>query len=557
MSCRPLLAWCLLLVLAAGRCPTATADDASNAVATSASSAATEVAVSKLSIHAGQALEGPIVLRGRDARQQLVVLAEMAKPGDAAPKLRDATRDVNFALAPPGIVSIDASGYIVPLADGKAMLNVALPGGPSASRAVQVEGFDHELPVNFPNQIVPIFTRFGCNGGGCHGKSGGQNGFRLSLLGFEPGEDYEHLVKEGRGRRLFPAAPERSLLLAKATNELPHGGGPRMERDSHEYRLLARWIGQGMPYGSASDPTVAKITVFPGARSMSRATAQQLIVLAHYSDGSIEDVTRLAKYEANDTEMAEVSPRGLVRTLDLAGDVTIMARYQGSVAVFQATVPLGATVEQLPPAKNFIDELVFKKLVALGLPPSEVCDDATFLRRATIDIAGRLPTVEEAEAFISDPASNKREQLVDRLLASGDYADYFANKWSALLRNRRRQPSFMHGTYRFHEWIRDSLYHNMPYDEFVRSILAASGEVDDHPPVTWYREVKDTEQQVEDSAQLFLGMRIQCARCHHHPFEKWSQRDYYSYGAFFAQVGRKPGVGIDEQVIFHKRGSAG
>jgi hypothetical protein len=512
----------------------------------------------QLTIDTGRAPDAPVTLRGRDARQQLVVTAsDSADPTGAAGQARDFTGQVTYEVSPPGIVSVDAAGFVAPTADGKATVTAHGPANLSAAKELVVEGFSHDVPINFPNQIVPIFTRYGCNGGGCHGKSGGQNGFRLSLLGFEPGEDYEHLVKEGRGRRLFPAAPDRSLLLVKAINALPHGGGPRLSHDSHEYRLLARWIGQGMPYGNPTDPTVVRISVYPEARTMRRAATQQLAVLAHYSDGSLEDVTQLAKYEPNDNEMAEVGPTGLVRTLDLTGDVSIMARYQGSVAVFQATIPLGAAVDQLPPGKNFIDELVFKKLKTLGLPPSPVCDDATFIRRATIDIAGRLPTTDETNALLADASPDKRDRLVDRLLASPDYADYFANKWNAVVRNRRQQASYIHGTYNFHAWIRDSLYQNMPYDEFVRSILAASGEVSDHPPVAWYREVKDVEQQVEDSAQLFLGLRIQCARCHHHPFEKWSQRDYYGFGAFFSQVARKPGIGVDEQIIFHRRGQAG
>jgi hypothetical protein len=254
--------------------------------------------------------------------------------------------------------------------------------------------------------------------------------------------------------------------------------------------------------------------------------------------------------------MAEATRTGLVKTMDLTGDVAIMARYQGQVSVFRASIPLGLPVENLPPTRNFIDELVFQKLQKLGIPPSELCDDATFIRRVSIDLAGRLPTPEETEAFVASSEPAKREALVDRLLDSTDYADYFANKWSAILRNRRRSPNHTRGTYAFHDWIRDSLYHNRPYDEFVRGILAASGDMGENPPVAWYREVQEINQQVEDTAQLFLGLRIQCARCHHHPFEKWSQRDYYGVAAFFSQVSRKPGLQQEEQRIFHRRGTA-
>jgi uncharacterized protein DUF1549/uncharacterized protein DUF1553 len=254
--------------------------------------------------------------------------------------------------------------------------------------------------------------------------------------------------------------------------------------------------------------------------------------------------------------VAEASATGLVKTMQLTGDVAVMARYQGQVDVFRATIPLGAPVESLPPAKNFVDELVFGKLKALGLPPSKVCDDVTFVRRSAVDIAGRLPTPEETQQFLTDPDPNKRDKWIDTLLASADYADYFANKWGAVLRNKRRTDIQARGTFAFHEWIRNSLYDNVPYDQFVRQIVTASGDLSQNPPVTWYREVKETNEQLEDTAQLFLGLRIQCARCHHHPFEKWSQQDYYGFAAFFSQVGRKKGDQFGEERIYHKRGVA-
>ncbi len=397
---------------------------------------------------------------------------------------------------------------------------------------------------------MPLFTKYSCNGGGCHGKSGGQNGFRLSLLGFEPKEDYEYLVKEGRGRRLFPAAPDQSLLLLKATARLPHGGGQRIEADSPAYSLLQRWIEQGMPYGKESDPKVTHIEVLPGERLMEREGTQQIVVIAHYSDGSTEDVTRTTQFDSNDTEMAEVSASGLVTTSQLTGSVAVMARYLGHVDVFRATIPLGIKTDKLPPINNFVDELVLKKLQALGLPSSQTCDDATFLRRASVDIAGRLPTLAESEAFLTDSSTEKRDKLVSRLLDSTDYADYFANKWAAILRNKRRLDVEKRSTFAFHEWIRESLNENKPYDRFVREILTATGTPGQSPPVGWYREVKDASAQLEDTAQLFLGLRIQCARCHHHPFEKWSQQDYYGFSAFFAQVGRKRGQVQNEDRIF-------
>jgi len=504
-----------------------------------------------LVVDTGRPAGTPTLLRGKDAQQQLVVNGQYSSG-----QVRDLTRQVSYETAPAGIVSVDSTGLTLPLTDGRATVTAVAPGGQRATVELVVENQVVDTPVNFPNQIVPVFTKLGCNTGGCHGKASGQNGFKLSLLGFEPGEDYEHLVKEGRGRRLFPASPDRSLLLLKPINLAPHGGGQRTDASSHEYKLLRRWIEQGMPYGKPDDPTVAKIEVVPAERSMQRGGEQQIIVLAHYTDGSIEDVTRVATYDPNDGEMAECTATGLVKTLDLTGDVAIMARYQGQVGVFRASIPLGVPVDTLPVAKNFIDELVFKKLKTLGVPPSPICDDSTFIRRVSIDLAGRLPRSEETEQFLADQDQAKRDKLVDRLLDSPEYADYFANKWASVLRNRRRTPGFTRGSYAFHGWIRDSLYENKPYDQFAREILAASGEIGENPAVVWYREVKEVDQQVEDCAQLFLGLRIQCARCHHHPFEKWSQRDYYGLAAFFSQVGRKPGASADEQRIFHRRGAA-
>jgi len=516
-----------------------------------AASVTPEVAWDRLQISAGLPEGETPRLRGQDARQQLLVTG-VARDG----RMVDLSRAATYSAEPAGIVSIDATGLVTPLADGQATISAAFVGAETATLPIAVEGISSDVPVNFPNQIVPIFTKLGCNGGGCHGKASGQNGFKLSLLGFEPPEDYEHLVKESRGRRVFPAAPDRSLLLTKPINASPHGGGQRMQADSHEYRLMRRWIAQGMPYGSESDPKVASIEVFPPKRVLSRESEQQMIVLARYTDGSVEDVTRMTQFTPNDTEMSEVSMTGLVKTLKLAGDVAVMCRYQGQVAVYRATIPLGAPVESLPPARNFIDELVFDKLLSLGMPPSAVCDDATFIRRVSLDIAGKTPTPAEVNAFIADARPDKRERLIDAPLDDPSYADYFANKWNAILRNKRRTPNATRGSFAFHEWLRQAFQDNMPYDELVRSVIAASGEIGQNPPVAWYREVRTTEQQVEDTAQLFLGLRIQCAHCHHHPFEKWSQRDYHGFAAFFSRVGRKDGQVPEEPMIYHKYGKA-
>jgi hypothetical protein len=459
--------------------------------------------------------------------------------------LRDVTRDVTYS-AKPAIVDIDETGLVTPVADGAAKIMAAL--GPNSSTiTIHVSGMKRKLSVNFPNQVVPIFTKLGCNGGGCHGKAAGQAGFKLSLLGFEPREDYAHLTNESRGRRIFPAAPERSLLLQKAIAATPHGGGKRLEQDSHEYRILERWISGGMPYGSDSDPVVTSIETVPHQRRLPRGASQQLKVIAHYSDGHHEDITRTAQYESNNSDLAEVDQRGWVQLGEQPGDVAIMARYQGKVAVFRASIPLGVKVDEWPSSDNLVDRLVFAKLKALGIPPSSPCSDATFLRRVTLDLTGRLPTIQEAENFMKRENDDQRfVALVDRLLDSTDYAEFFAKKWSAILRNRRAGSGHQFGTFAFYDWLRTSFHENKPYDRFVRELLTASGSVDTNPPVAWLREVKTTEARVEDAAQLFLGQRLQCARCHHHPYEKWSRKDYFQMAAFFSTLSGKKGEKPEE-----------
>ncbi|MGY8769089.1 MAG: DUF1549 domain-containing protein [Pirellulales bacterium] len=499
---------------------------------------------------------GMFVVAGRDASQQLVVTGIYSTK-----QVRDLSRAVKYTTSSTDIVKVDETGWLEPIKEGQVTIHVSSDQGVDASIQVKVTNIEIDIPVNFPNQVVPIFTKYGCNSGGCHGKSGGQNGFALSLLGFEPTEDYEYLVKEARGRRVFPAAPDQSLLLLKAVGKAPHGGGARIEFDSPPYRLMKRWIEQGLPYGSDDDPTVTHIEIFPIDQMMDRETTQQIISIAHYSDGSTEDVTRMTKFESNDTEMADVSVTGIVTTGQLPGSVAIMARYQGQVGVFRAKVPLGLKLENLPPVKNYIDEKVFNNLTQLGLPASTVSSDSVFLRRVTIDVAGRMPSQEEVELFLADKDADKRAKLIDRLLASVDYANNFANKWSTILRNKRSNDNEKYATFAFHNWIVESLHENKPYDQFVGDVLSASGKAGSNPPVAWYREVKDQTQQLEDTAQLFLGLRIQCARCHHHPFEKWSQEDYYGFSAFFSRVGRKKAIGLaggnqSPDSIYHKVGKA-
>ncbi len=475
-----------------------------------------------------------VLLRGTDARWQLVV----SRIEDNQ-KASDVTRATKFRVEP-AIAEIDSTGYVKPISNGTAVLSADVDGL-HCQVPLEVNGMDQIQPVAFHNQVIPIFTKYGCNGGGCHGKAAGQAGFKLSLLGFEPDDDYERLVMESRGRRLFPAIPDQSLLLLKAINESPHGGGQRLEKDSHEYRVLRRWIASGMPLGNGKDRQVERIEITPTARQIQRDATQQLSLIARYSDGTFEDITRTAQFESNNNDLATVDERGFVQIGRQSGDVAIMARYQGNVAVFRASVPLGVQVDSFPPTRNVVDEAVFAKLKTLGIPPSKQCDDSTYLRRVTVDICGRLPTIDETQKYLASTDPNKADQLVDRLLASEDYAQYFARKWVLILRNKRDSVGEQLGSFAFHNWLKESFHENKSYDKVVRELLTASGSLESSPPLAWWREVPDTEARVEDSAQLFLGQRLQCARCHHHPFEKWSQSDYYQMAAFFSTVTRKEG----------------
>ncbi len=506
------------------------------------------LAANELSIYSVSAQDKKAKLLGPDANLQLVVYNS---------DLQDMTREVVYTSAPDNLISISDSGKVMPLGNGDVTITATNDKGLTGKLDLVVERFEVPQPINFPNEIVPLFTKHGCNGGGCHGKSEGQNGFKLSLLGFEPTEDFEYLVKESRGRRLFPAAPEHSLLLRKGAGDLPHGGGARFEHDSWDYKAIVRWMEQGMPYGSPDDPILEKISVFPDSRIVDPGGKQQLAVTAYYSDGSVRDITGIATYESNQKEMGEVDQNGLVTmSTGETGDMAVMIRYQEQVSVFQATIPLGIPIESFPIAKNVIDEKVFAKLKTLGLPTSEICDDSTFLRRTSLDIAGRLPTLEETDKYLNSDNPNKRSEWIDSLLSTTDYAEFFANKWSSILRNKRKADTYTRGTQAFHEWIRQSFHINKPYNQFVSELVTARGEISHNPATAWFRNVTDQKERLQDTAQVLLGVRLQCAECHHHPYEKWSQQDYYGFSAFFSRIGKKKTDMPGEEAVFHNVGLA-
>ena len=404
--------------------------------------------------------------------------------------------------------------------------------------------------ITFELDVMPVLTAAGCNQGACHGKSRGQNGFQLSLLGFDADFDYARIVKDARGRRVFPAAAEQSLLLRKAAAQLPHGGGERLAAGSDDYELVRRWIEQGMPRRLPDDPVLVRITLSPPEHKLAAGVSEQLTVTAYYSDGSTRDVTRRTTFQSNEAAIVAVDKTGLVKAGMLPGETAIMARYMSHIATWNTLIPLPDPVDDgvyaALPRKNFIDDLVWAKLKELGVTPSEPAGDGTFLRRAYLDVIGRLPTADEARAFQADPSPSKREALVDALLSREEYADFWANKWADLLRPNAYRVG-VKATFSLDGWLRDAFRRNLPYDQFVRELVTARGSTWRNGAVTVFRDRREPPEITTAVSQLFLGVRLECAKCHHHPFEAWGQDDFYGLAAYFARLGHK-GVGLSPPI---------
>lgn len=400
-----------------------------------------------------------------------------------------------------------------------------------------------ELPttdIHFANDVVPILSRYGCNSSGCHGKSEGQNGFKLSVFGFDPAADYESLTQESRGRRVLPSIPEKSLLLLKASGGVPHGGGVRILRGTDEYRLLRDWIAAGLPQGRAEAPHVVSIKVTPPEAIMSFRSTQKLKVTAVYSDGRETDVTKYARFQSNRESIGSVDEFGQVTIQDVAGDVAVMAAYLECNAVFSALVPRNdpAATGTAPAPVNDLDRLVDAKLSKLHIVPSGLCDDATYLRRAYLDLIGRLPSPAEFREFQANTQADKRAKVVEQLFLRPEFADYWALKWSDWLRVDRQALGHK-SAYAYYKWIRDSFASNKPMDQFARELVEADGLVADHPAALFYKVAKDPGDASAMLSQSLLGVRIECAKCHHHPFDRWSQDDYFGMQAFFVPLSFK------------------
>ncbi len=492
-----------------------------------------------------------VVLRGRTARQRLLV--------QRGEKFRaiDVTRNAVFQSDKPAIARVSNDAIVTPLADGTAIITATVEGQ-QAKATVEVIDSAQLPPVTFERDVIPILTRTGCNAGACHGKARGQNGFALSLLSYDADFDYHAIVNEARGRRVFAAAPSFSLLLRKPTGQLPHGGGKRLEVGSAEYEVLYRWISAGMPRTPSNAPSLVRITVEPAERILPAQASQQLLVMGHYSDGSVHDVTHLAQFQSNESTIAAVDAEGLVKAGPLPGEAAVMTRFLEKFAVCNISIPLAGEVPaeryaQLP-RYNFIDGHVWDKLKRLGITPSMPASDATFLRRAYLAAIGRLPTPTEVRAFLADKSPEKRTKLIDALLQRPEYADYWANKWADLLRPNPYRVGIK-AVYNLDAWLRDAFRKNKPYDQFVRELLTAKGSTFRNGATVVFRDRREPDEITTIVSQLFMGVRLDCARCHHHPFEVWGQDDFYSLAAYFARIGHK-GVGLSppisggEEILF-------
>ncbi|MCA9132845.1 MAG: DUF1553 domain-containing protein [Planctomycetales bacterium] len=415
-----------------------------------------------------------------------------------------------------------------------------------------------QRPVSFELDVQPVLTKAGCNSGACHGKQRGQNGFQLSLLAFDPDFDYAAVARDGRGRRIFPAAAAQSLLLRKALAELPHGGGQRFTADSAEYHTLLTWISQGAPRTAPGEPTLERVALAQSSFSLTPNETQPLEVYAYYSDGSERNVTAASNYLANEASVLDVDEQGHMTAGELPGETAVMVRYMNHICVADVVIPQSSAVpsefyEQLP-RENFIDDLVLAKLEKTGVVPSSPASEATFLRRVYTDLIGRLPSVAEAQQFLDSQAPDKREQLVDGLLQRGEYVDHWANQWADLLRPNPYRVGIK-AVLNYDHWIRQQFRDDVPYDRLVRSLVTAKGSTWRNGAVTLYRDRRTPDEMATLISQLFLGVRLECAKCHHHPFEKWSQADFYHFAAFFARVkhkgtGLSPPISGGEETIF-------
>ena len=398
-------------------------------------------------------------------------------------------------------------------------------------------GISATQAADYVHEVAPILSRYGCNSSSCHGKSEGQNGFKLSIFGTDPESDFAAIVHESRGRRLMVSSPKQSLFLRKASGLVPHEGGTRLPEGSRGYKTVLAWIHAGAPFENEEAPKIQRLRVEPSKKILSIDSGQQLKVFVELENGELKDVTWLAGFHSNDPALAEVDEHGLVKVGKVAGKTAVLARYSGHVATFELITPQPGNFGKAPkpPVYNSIDEHIDKQLSQLNLHPAELADDPTFLRRAYLDLAGRLPTPAEARQFLRSP---NRSSLVDTLLESKEYADLYALHWADLLRADRDALGH-HDAYIYYRWIHQAVSQNLPLDQFVQTLITANGPLQTNPAGHFHRINKKPGDTASMAAQVFLGLRITCAECHQHPYDRWSQQDYHGFRAYFSSVSTK------------------
>ena len=483
-------------------------------------------------------------LTGPRAKQQLAVTGLLG-----ANDPRDVSTAATIESSNPAIVRIE-NGIAYPVADGEADVTAKV-ADKAVSAHVIVKLFGTPDPISFKSETLAALTKAGCNMGACHGSPSGKGGFRLSLRGYDPPLDILTLKNEAYGRRTNPMQPDESLLLKKPLMQVAHGGGQRVHKGDPVHATLRTWIAEGLRLDPAEEPDLQSIEVFPNKRVFQPAgTRQQIVVLGTFSDGTVRDVTALTVFSSSSESVAKISDKGVVDKVG-RGETAILARYldkmSTSFLTFLDDVPNFAWNNS--PEFNFIDGKVNEKLKQLLILPSDLCTDEEFIRRATLDTCGRLPTIEEAQAFLNDSAQDKRAKLVDSLIETPDHAAFWTLKWADVLRANTGKLTAP-GVAKFNRWIYDGILHDQPMNEFARELLTANGSVFENPAASYWKASREPTDAVETTAQLFLGIRIQCAKCHNHPFERWTQDNYYGLGAAFARVGRKPGQSENDEVIF-------
>jgi hypothetical protein len=490
-----------------------------------------------------------VKLLGNRQRQQLVVTGHYADG-----TVQDLTRAATYASSAANIATID-NAVLKPVANGSAEITVSA-GGQQAKAAVEVVNFEQPDPLSFEQHALASLSKQGCNAGACHGSPSGKGGFRLSLRAFDPKLDEKTLLREEFGRRLNHTDPDASLLLAKPLMKVPHGGGMKLKKTDFAYGVLRDWIAEGCKLDSAGAPRCVKIEVYPpSGRELKRpAHTQQLTVRAHLSDGSIRDVTELAVFTSSDADVASVNEHGFVVGRD-RGETAIVVRYmefiESTFITFVKDIEGFAWKD--PPVNNYIDEHVNAKLKKLKYLPSETCSDEEFLRRVHFDLIGIPLSVADVNAFLADPSPTKRAALVDQLLERPEFAKFWALKWGDLLKLTTAAVGD-EGVHKYHRWVEQAFASNMPYDQFARELLTASGSTLAQPQANFYRTSADANECVENISQVFLGARLQCAKCHNHPFERWTQDNYYGMAAFFNRVQRKKSSVPGETIVWIAKG---